>query len=176
MKTRRVIILDVALFAIASVTVVFIFWLIALSIIWQHENYAIGIDLVRNQQRFDTGALLAFARAQDFAIVKTSSMLLGFVLVFVGCIYVLRLGETTFSLEAGDDKLGKVSLQSSSPGLILSALGTLLIIVVMIFGKSWMQYLPPSAVNDTNAVGCADSQPAPNAGAAESGPQPKPPK
>lgn len=137
---RRMWVLDVALLATGSVTIIFVFVVLTLSISWQYRTYATGIALVRNQVLFDVGAMLAFARAQDFAIVKTSSLFLGFVLIFIGCLYVLRIHEASFGLNLETPALGKATLQSSSPGLVLSALGVFLVISVLLFGRTWMQY------------------------------------
>lgn len=68
--------------------------------------------------------VLAFTRAIDFAIVKTSALFLGFILAFLGALYVLRTGSVAFALEAHSGNSGG-SLKTSSPGLVMISLGIL---------------------------------------------------
>lgn len=77
---------------------------------------------------------LAFTRAADFAIVKTSVTFLGFVLALVGALYVLRVSSSSYSL--GVKASGKeANLSTTSPGLVMVTLGVVAVVSAL-FSKS----------------------------------------
>jgi hypothetical protein len=75
----------------------------------------------------DPYALFGFARARDFAMLKSATIFMGFILIFVGCLYVLRKSISSFALDAG--KHG--SLQTTSPGLVMVTLGVVLVLATL---------------------------------------------
>ncbi len=143
--------IDIVLVVLGLVSVVFIVFLLSLSLVAQYHNYKAGIDKVILGAEINYGALLTFSRAWDFALIKTSGLFLGFLLIFVGMLYVLRTAEATFTASVEPTGLGKGSLSSSSPGLVLSALGVLLVLVV-VFNKSSVTYSPVQDAPQTPGV------------------------
>jgi hypothetical protein len=83
-----------------------------------------------NGQLVDHAAILSYSRAITAAVVKTSSVFLAFLLIFLGGIYILMPQETPFALHA-ESNGAKGSLESSSPGLIIIALGIVLAIATL---------------------------------------------
>jgi hypothetical protein len=75
----------------------------------------------------DPPAALVYAGSRDYALMKTATIFMGFVLIFVGCLYVLRAGSTAFRLASGS----KLSLDTTSPGLVMVALGVALILATI---------------------------------------------
>ena len=61
---------------------------------FQYVNYQEGIRVaLEGSVGADHASILTYARAWDFAVVKTSGLFVSFVLVFTGALYVLRAGE-----------------------------------------------------------------------------------
>ena len=77
-------------------------------------------------QNSDGGLVIAVTRAFDAAIVKTCSIFLGFLLVFLGGVYTLRIGDTLYKLSVQGAST-KGTLESASPGLVMVSLGCVLI-------------------------------------------------
>jgi uncharacterized membrane protein YidH (DUF202 family) len=75
----------------------------------------------------DQYALFSCARARDYAMLKSTTIFMGFIVIFVGCLYVLRKSSASFALDAG--KHG--SLQTTSPGLVMVTLGVLLVLATL---------------------------------------------
>jgi outer membrane protein OmpA-like peptidoglycan-associated protein len=98
--------------------------LILIGHLWfQLQNYRRGIELsLMPGDPLGHSALITYARALDFTVVKTTSVFMGFMLVFVGALYLLRVAEAAYSLglQSGESK---ASLQTTSPGLVLATLG-----------------------------------------------------
>lgn len=140
---KRMWLLDMALLALGVLSVAFVLGLLTLSVLWQRESYQTGLSLVGAGKDINVAAMLAFARAHDFSIVRTNGLFLGFLLVFMGCLYVLRINEVRFNLHLDTPLTGKGMLESSSPGLVLAVLGVALVISVVVLGKSQMKYTPP---------------------------------
>lgn len=96
----------------------------------------------------DKAAVLTFARALDAAIIKTSGLFLGYVLVFTGALYVLRIATSQYRFNV---KSGRHSgtLQTSSPGLVMITLGVFLVALtvsnktVMNYGEGTSTSAPP---------------------------------
>ena len=75
------------------------------------------------------------------AWIKFLGFLTGMVLSLVGAVFILgRLTEATSNL-AAEGAFGKLTIQSVSPGLILAALGTILMVTTVLVN-------PPTSVND----------------------------
>jgi hypothetical protein len=133
--------LDRSLFAVVCVVLGFLFLLLCTSLYVQYSSYhaaivygqGIGVGLPP-----DHASVISYVRAFDFAVVKTSALFLAYALVFVGALYVLRVGEATYELSAGT-KAGNGSFQTSSPGLVLVTLGVILIALVL-NSKSALEY------------------------------------
>ncbi len=131
--------LDLCIFLTMLVVLLSLLALLASNLSFQYFNYRDGIKLAVADPRYiDHASILTYSRAWDFAIVKTSAVFLSFTLIFTGAMYVLRAGETayTMSLEKGEYK---GSLSASSPGLIMLTLGVVLAGYV-ISNKTYVEY------------------------------------
>lgn len=92
----------------------------------------------------NNAAILAFSRAKDFANMKLASTLLGFLLVFVGALYLLKVFNLSYNASYESDAVGKVSLQTTSPGLVMITLGVAVIFVALL-AKNVIDYTVPSS-------------------------------
>lgn len=131
--------LDVGIFFAMLVVLISLLALLTSNLAFQYLNYRDGIKLAVADPRYvDHASILTYSRAWDFAIVKTSALFLSFVLIFTGAMYVLRAGETTYSvsLEKGETK---GSFAASSPGLVMLTLGVILAAYV-ISNKTYLEY------------------------------------
>lgn len=71
-------------------------------------------------------ALLSYVRARDHAMLKSATVFMGFILIFVGCLYVLRTASVPFRLTTG-----RSTLLTTSPGLVMVTLGVLLVVLAL---------------------------------------------
>jgi hypothetical protein len=90
------------------------------------------------QEFVDHAAVITYARGLGAAFVKTSALFLGFILIFVGTLYVLRTTEANFQLRVRQGQF-QGSLQTASPGLVIVTLGVALTIVAL-YIKSDLDY------------------------------------
>ena len=135
--------LDKTLFIIVAVLLLLICVLLTINLYLQWNNYNQGIKIATEGGVDRHDVIITYSRAMDFAFIKTSTIFLGFVLVFVGALYVLRLNEVSYSIgiNKGD---ANVSFQTASPGLVLVTLGVIMIVVTT-YNKSYISLqAPPS--------------------------------
>ncbi len=125
--------------AVIAATTVLLF--IVLRNQMNNYNNAIAIEL-KNTGHVEHAAILAYARATDFAAAKLSALFLGFLLVFLGAMFVLRVAKVDYGLSVSSGPSQSLSLNSTSPGLIIISLGVILIICVL-FNQSRLDYQPP---------------------------------
>ncbi len=92
----------------------------------QISVYSTELNLVKAAEE-----KLTFARALDAAILKTSGLFLGYLLIFTGALYVLRIATSHFrlSLKSGAHS---GSFQTSSPGLAMITLGVFLVAIAIL--------------------------------------------
>jgi hypothetical protein len=122
--------LTARLFVVVSVVLFLLGALLVFNLWFQHANYQTAITIAEKEQPPSHDHIVSYARAWDFAVVKTSSLFASFLLVFVGALYVLRAGQSSFSLKvAGTGTSG--ALESSSPGLVMIALGVALAVLTL---------------------------------------------
>jgi uncharacterized membrane protein len=133
---------DVALFSITTLILLLVLGLLVWSLGAQLTNYRRAIEAELASPKIDHAIILSYSRALDFAAVKTCSLFLGFVLVFLGAIYLLQNSAITYSLALEHENAGKVALATSSPGLVMITLGVLLIASVL-YAKSQITYSAP---------------------------------
>jgi cytochrome c biogenesis factor len=133
--------LDKRLFVIVGVILVLLAVLFVAALLEVRGTYSQGMRKALAASPIRHEAVLAYARSLDEAFVKISALFLGFLLVFTGALYVLRIATTHYRLSI---KTGQASgnLQTSSPGLVIISLGILLIIVT-ILTKSTLEYKDP---------------------------------
>jgi hypothetical protein len=140
--------LDFSLFVVVFLLVIFIIALSVFSLVAQYANYGKGISAALAQpERLDHAIVLTYSRAWDFAVVKTSSLFLAFLLIFSGALYILRVIENKLSLSI-DGTTRSGNLETSSPGLAMITLGVLLV-VVTILNKSSVEYTVPTSLEQS---------------------------
>lgn len=146
--------LDGKLFVAVSLILALLGALCTASLIVQVHTYLAAIQ--HATQADDTSGILSLTRALDAAIVKTSALFLGYVLVFTGALYILRIATAHYRLSV---KSGRTAgnLDTSSPGLVMLTLGVLLVITAIV-NKSSVEYgheteKPPIAASPAGQVG-----------------------
>lgn len=134
---------DRSLLWIGSVLLTCLLVSLGANLVFQFLNYRAALAVTLNNPfLIDNSAVIAYARSWDAAVVKTSSLFLGYVLIFFGALFVLRTAESTFrlSVDVGPPASPKALLESTSPGLILATLGVVLVAVSLTI-KSDVQYM-----------------------------------
>lgn len=127
------------LFTVVCCALVFLAALVVVCLFITQGNYHAGIEAAAKAPA-DPLAILSYARAWDFAVVKFSTVFLGFGVILIGALYVLHKAEVGFQMSV-DGPAGKGALQSSSPGLVMIALGVVLLIFAL-ETKSEVSYTP----------------------------------
>lgn len=118
------------LFVVVCCALVFLGGLVVACLFVSNRDYQLGINAAIAGQSPNHLAILTYSRAWDFAVVKFSTVFLGFGIILIGALYVLRQAEAQFLMSV-DGPGAKGSLQSSSPGLVMIALGVVLLIVAL---------------------------------------------
>lgn len=128
-KPKSLTWLNMSIFVLAILLLTFVCMLLSVNLYFQYHNYSFAIDAALKSSSPNEAAIISvgISRAFDFAVVKTSATFLGFVLVIFGAAFVLRVAETAYSLDIDSAQVGKISLQSTSPGLVIATLGVLVI-------------------------------------------------
>lgn len=102
----------------------------------------------------DHAASLAYARALDLVMIKTLALMLAFITVFLGALYVLRTAGAAYQAAiSGGGYSG--SLQTSSPGLVMVTLGTAVVAAALLI-KGNVNYKAPQATPVTAAAPAQD--------------------
>ena len=132
--------LDKMLFIVVSCLLVLICTMLTANLYLQWSNYNQGIESALLEKHNQPQAVITYSRAMDFAFTKTSTIFIGFILVFVGTLYLLRLNEVAYSLGINNgDK--SVSFQTASPGLVLVTLGVITVLITS-YNKSYISFQP----------------------------------
>jgi len=162
------------LFRVVSVILIFVACLLIAGLVIQTRSYYGGLkaatavsatpaetnppaDLV------DHAAIITYARGLGAAFVKTSALFLGFILIFTGTLYVLRMAEASYQLHLSSGKI-QGSLQTASPGLVIVTLGVLLTIVTLTT-KSDLDYQKTTQTKNQPAAQSLDPSNTPKQGA-----------
>ena len=100
---------------------------------FQFHNYATGIRMAEKAGATAdiVSLVLVYSRAWDFAVTKTSALFLGFMVIYLGALYVLRSADTSYELSINQGAQSGATLKSSSPGLVMITLGALLVALVI---------------------------------------------
>ncbi len=77
-------------------------------------------------------ALLAFSRAKDFSNMKASAMFVGFLLIFTGALYLIKVFNLSYSINVNKADVGSMSVNSNSPGLVMVSLGVVVMLCVLL--------------------------------------------
>jgi len=143
------------LFVIVTVLLAVQLALLVGNLWFQYHNYAAGIALAeRAGGTADTLSLiLIYSRAWDFAVTKTSALFLGFLVIYTGALYVLRSADTAYELSVTQGTQSGATLKSSSPGLVMVTLGSLLVALVLQHkSEVGLQVTPSSAGSEGAGV------------------------
>jgi succinate dehydrogenase hydrophobic anchor subunit len=132
--------LDKKLFFVVGGLLLLICILLMINLFLQWNNYNQGIKLAVEGGQNQHAMVLTYSRAMDFAFVKTSTIFLGFVLVFVGALYLLRINEVAYKFGVKNGPTD-VSFQTASPGLVLVTLGVITVLVTT-YNKSYVSVSP----------------------------------
>jgi flagellar basal body-associated protein FliL len=135
--------LDIALFILTAVLLLAVVFLLAWSLNAELGNYKVAIDREIHRQTIDHAVILSYSRAWDFAVVKTGGLFLGFVQVLLGAVYLLRAATTAYSLAVEGQGVGKATLATTSPGLVMMSLGVATVVFVL-YAKSDVVYYAPT--------------------------------
>ena len=81
--------LDWRLFLVVSLILTAITALFVIGLFVQWRGYNAGLQVALTDP-VDHGAALSYSRGLDAAIIKSSALFLGYLLVFTGALYVLR--------------------------------------------------------------------------------------
>jgi len=158
------------LFRIVSLILVFAVCLLLMGLAVQSYFYlsglrsAVGVsraggDANAAQELVDHAAVITYARGLGAAFVKTSALFLGFILIFVGTLYVLRTTEANFQLRVRQGHF-QGSLQTASPGLVIVTLGVALTIVAL-YVKSDLDYHGTRTIREPEDNGPSENKAAP---------------
>jgi hypothetical protein len=135
--------LDGRLFFVVSIMIGVLTLLFVGGLAAQWQSYHAGIQAALSQPAPDHAAVIAYSRALGAAIMKTSALFLGYLLSFIGALYVLRSATAAYQLHvAGSGHSGH--LQTSSPGLVIITLGVVLI-AIAIFARTDVSYTAPAS-------------------------------
>jgi hypothetical protein len=132
--------LDKKLFFVVGGLLLLICILLMINLFLQWNNYNQGIKLAVEGGQNQHAMVLTYSRAMDFAFVKTSTIFLGFVLVFVGALYLLRINEVAYNFAVKNGPTN-VSFQTASPGLVLVTLGVITVLFTT-YNKSYVSISP----------------------------------
>ena len=75
--------------------------------------------------------ILSYSRANNFATVKYAALFLGYIIVVVGCLFVLYGAQAYYKLKMESKEI-KSALETTSPGLVLITLGIILVGVTLL--------------------------------------------
>jgi OmpA family len=130
--------LDAALFTVVTLVLFTILCLLIWSLQFQSNTYKTGIQTALQETTLGHHTIaLAYARAFDFAVAKTSVIFIGMLLVFVGSLFVLKVVNAGYTLGLESSEKGKATFTTSSPGLVMITLGIVTVNIAM-FSKSFV--------------------------------------
>ena len=116
---------------------------LAVGIHLQARHYGKGIEVAHSAGSVDHAAAIAYARAFDLALVETVGLCSSFLLIFMGTLYVLQTASVEFTASVNSGA-GGGALQTSSPGLVMVAVGVVLVCVVILNESSITYNAGPS--------------------------------
>lgn len=137
--------------------------MLAMNLVFQYHNYQLAMGDTAALSPLDRAIMaVEVSRALDFAVVKTSATFMGYLLVFLGTAFVLRAAQAAYSLRTeGGEGLPKLTLTSTSPGLVLATLGVLSVGLAL-YSKTKIELTASqkgqaAAVQDANASAKQDA-------------------
>jgi len=131
--------LDWILLSVVISVLVLTGWMLQANLKAQNATYDRVIDTAlsysaRDSSKFNESnvAIFEFSRAKDFANTKAASLFIGFLLIFTGALYLLKVFKLSYKLKADKTPVGNVSFESTSPGLVMITLGVALMIAALV--------------------------------------------
>lgn len=109
-------------------------------------DHKIVTDTIAIVDHSVNAAILSFARAKDFANIKLGSALLGFLLIFIGALYLLKVFNLSYKASLSQPSVGNVSIQTTSPGLVMITLGVAVMMTALITRNEVNYSVPVSDV------------------------------
>jgi hypothetical protein len=134
------------LYAALFIFLALMFIFLGRELVTQESNFQQGADLAKETfekvasspdsraYRPDVALLYTFqfSRALEAAHIKTAAIILGTLIVCLGCIVVVYGVEASYQLTVNPKTPSPSSLTTSSPGLVLITLGVLVIVVAQL--------------------------------------------
>ena len=118
--------MPVLTFGVMAVVIAFIGGILFWAILSETELCKQGMDAaLASPADINHPAALAYTRAMVAAYTKTFSILLSFLLMFAGAIYILLPNTSVFKADLDHSGI-KGALATNSPGLVIASLGMLL--------------------------------------------------
>lgn len=87
----------------------------------------------------DHAALITYLISLDFGIAKSSSILISFIIILIGALYVLRIASYPFHAFAEVEGKFQIILSTASPGLVMVLLGAILV-TLSLYKESRVSY------------------------------------
>jgi hypothetical protein len=134
--------LEWRLFAIVCSILTMLAVLFVFGILVQLRGYEAGITASVSAMPIDHAAILTYNRALGAAIIKTSALFLGYLMVFTGALYVLRNATSQYG-GTGKFEGAEGTLHTNSPGLVIVTLGVVLVAITIVT-KSELNYEAPT--------------------------------
>jgi hypothetical protein len=100
-------------------------------------------------------SLIVYIAMANFAVLKTCALCFGFVLIFLGSVYVLWPSHIPFELRV-ENGLQKTGLKTASPGLVMIALGVGLTALIVFYkanlAMSDKSYVPAASLSSSMQI------------------------
>ncbi len=124
--------IDNLILTVLVLVIGFTMFLLVQNLLTQKKVYTDALISVQQSPTIITpNAVLAYSRSMDFAITKTSAIMMGFVLIFTGALLLFKLFNGSINLSSSLPGNVKFDLQTSTPGLALAAFGTIILVVAI---------------------------------------------
>jgi uncharacterized membrane protein len=105
--------------------------------------------------------LLQLARARDAAVVKLSALFLAYLVVILGCLFVLKGVEAAFQLRLRGVHGMDSALKTSSPGLVLITFGCVLVALTVLVQSTITTQIAPEQTAASEPSSSNAAQPPP---------------
>ena len=135
--------LDLTIVIMVAATVILLFLILSASLFIRYVNHREAINAALSYPPVDHSAVLVYLSSFDIGNIKISAIFISFLIIFTGSLYVLRLEKSKFyALTEAQGNL-KFILSTTSPGLVMIFLGTILV-VSSLYKSAVIQYEAPN--------------------------------
>ena len=135
--------LDLAITTMVVITVLLLFLILLASLFIRYVNHREGINTALSYLPVDHSAVLSYLSSFDIGIIKISAIFISFLIIFTGSLYLLRLEKSKFYTSTEAQGNLKFILSTTSPGLVMIFLGTILVIFSL-YKKTTIEYEAPN--------------------------------